>query len=219
MQKLKELYRRALEVSERLRTSDKALILITVAIVVPVVYFYFIYPAQQSYVKRAKTSCTNARTRFDRLKAEEDAAEANRAEMQSRQEELSAINSLVVGTDAAIQLINSISNYAAKNSLDVKFLRKQAQFDRVYEKAFTPRDGNGLPDEQSRFTYKLLPVEISFKSKSSNFLALLNYIESFKKLNYTIRKLTASRSEDGRVDVSVTFEIIVELKFASGGNS
>ncbi len=219
IEKVKKYYNAALEGSEKLRSGDRAIIITALVIVMPLVFFSFVYPAQEFSLKKTKNICDNARSKFDRLKSEDDAAQAKAEEMASKKAELDHLNGLILGSDAAIQLLNAVTNFAEKNSLDIKFMKKHAQFDRIYERVFLPKDASGAPDEAARILCKVLPVEIVLRSTTAEFLMFMNFIEGFKKLNFATRKFNASRTDDGKIEAVITLEMILEVKFAAGGGT
>jgi len=157
--------------------------------------------------------------RFEKIEAEQKRADEMRDELARGEELVKHINSLVMNPDDAVQIINVISELLVKNNISINFLKNNAQFDRIYEKAHSPRLETGEIDQASRFNYKLLPMEFSFRSTPLEYLSFLNIICGFKNLNYNMKKMTASRTNDGKVDVNIILEIIVELNLFTQKNS
>ncbi|HNY12556.1 MAG TPA: hypothetical protein PKK26_13285 [Candidatus Wallbacteria bacterium] len=219
LEKIKQYYNAALTGSEKLRSGDRAIIISALLIIMPLVFFSFVYPAQEFSLKKAKNLCENVRSKFNNLKSEENAAQAKAEEIAAKKAEMDYLNDLILGSDAAIQLLNAVTNFAEKNSLDIKFMKKHAQFDKIYEKAFLPKDASGAPDEASRIFCKVLPVEVVLRSTTAEFLMFINFIEGFKKLNFVFRKFNASRTDDGKIEAVITLEMILEVKFAQGGGN
>lgn len=212
--KMKKQYHDAAMKVEAMKTTDRLLITLAAILVVPFVFFYFIYPGQNSSIKKMKTQLAGTRARYETLKNEADGVGRNADELKKSEGELKAIDALVLTSDAGVQFINTISNNVVKNGLDIKFIKKTAKYDGVYEKVSVALDPSGKPDETTRFSYKMLPIEISFKSTAADMMAFLNMIEGFKNINFSTRKITADRTEDGSVEVTMVLEILIEIKFS-----
>ncbi len=214
MNKMKRRYHDAAMKVEGMKTTDRLIITITSILVVPFIFFYFIYPGQQASIKKMRTQLAGDRARYETIKNEADGVERNANELKNSEGELKKIDALILTSDAGVQFINTISNNVAKNGLDIKFIKKTAKYDGVYEKIFVAPDSSGKPDETTRFSYKMLPVEISFKSTSADMMAFFNMVEGFKNINFSTRKITVERTEDGSVEATMVIEILIDIKFS-----
>ena len=211
MKKFKEAYNKISEKAARLSWNEKALVLGVIFIITPLIYIYMIYPWQAAALKKAEQEYKQAKLRHDRLAQEQAGCEEMKSEMASGEELVKFINALVMNADDAIQIINIISELIAKNDLSINFLKNGAQFERIYEKTYIPKNAAGESDPAAKFSYKILPVEFAFRSSPIDFLSFLNILEGFKNLNFNIKRMSASRSNDGKVDVNIIMEIIIEL--------
>lgn len=216
MNKLKELYARMSEAAAGLSWNEKALTLAVIFIFTPAIYLYAVYPWQAGLVKKAAREHSQAKARYERIAAEQDRCDRMKAEVAAGEEVSKFINGLVMNPDDAVQMINVISEMIARNDLSINFIKNSAQFERIYEKTHAPRNEAGEIDAAARFSYKVLPVEFAFRSTPLDFMAFLNIVEGFRNLNFNIRRMSASRSNDGKVDVSIIVEIIIELNLFSG---
>ena len=212
--KMKRQYHDAALKVENLKTTDRLIITLAAVLVLPFIFFYFVYPGQQASIKKIKTQLAGAKARYETLKNEADGVDRNAGELKKSEGELKAIDALVLTSDAGVQFINTISNNVIKNGLDIKFIKKTAKYDGVYEKTSVALDPSGKPDETTRFSYKMLPIEISFKSTAADMMAFFNMIEGFKNINFSTRKITAERTEDGSVEATLVIEILIEIKFS-----
>ncbi|MEZ7891542.1 MAG: hypothetical protein QMC67_07330 [Candidatus Wallbacteria bacterium] len=212
-------YEKALESSKKLKFTDQALILAAVIFLIPFMFFYFIAPAQSSAIKKGKAVNSAARMRLEKLRAEENLARSNEDEMGQRENELKFINGLVLSSDSAIQFLNNITNLVESNTMEIKFVKKNAQFDRVYEKVYTPKGPDGAADEGMKISYKLLPIEIVFISGTSDFICFMHIIEGFKKLNYIVKKVNVSKTADNKIEAQLTIEILVDVNFLTAPKS
>ncbi|OQA81358.1 MAG: hypothetical protein BWY32_00404 [bacterium ADurb.Bin243] len=219
MNKLKALYEKITENAALMSWNEKAMVLCVVFIITPLLYFYGVYPSLKNSLDKSISGCNQARVRFEKIEAEQKRADEMRDELARGEELVKHINSLVMNPDDAVQIINVISELLVKNNISINFLKNNAQFDRIYEKAHSPRLETGEIDQASRFNYKLLPMEFSFRSTPLEYLSFLNIICGFKNLNYNMKKMTASRTNDGKVDVNIILEIIVELNLFTQKNS
>lgn len=211
MQKFKEAYNQISEKAARLSWNEKALVLGVIFIITPLIYIYLIYPWQTASLKKAEQEYKQAKLRHDRLAGEQSGCERMKSEMASGEELVKFINGLVMNADDAIQVINIISELIAKNDLSINFLKNGAQFERIFEKTYMPKNADGTADPAAKFSYRILPVEFAFRSSPIDFLSFLNILEGFKNLNFNIKRMSASRSNDGKVDVNIILEIIIEL--------
>jgi hypothetical protein len=219
MQKIKEIYTKIAETSERLSWNEKALTLGVILILTPVFYFYLIYPWQSEALKKASREYKQSKARFEALDAERAKCEDMSSEINKGDEVMKYINGLILNPDDAIQVINVISELINKNALTINFLKNSAQFERIYEKMHMPKTEDGRNDAAAKFSFRILPIEFAFRSSPIDFLSFLNIIEGFKNLNYNIKRINASRSNDGRVDVNIIMEIIVELNLYEPKNT
>lgn len=214
MDKIKRRYHDAAMKIEGMKTTDRLIIAIAPVLIAPFIFFYFIYPGQQAAIKKMKTQLAGDRARYETVKNEADGVERNAGELKNSEGELKKIDALILTSDAGVQFINTISNNVTKNGLDIKFIKKTAKYDGVYEKTFAAVDAAGKPDETTRFSYKMLPIEISFKSTASDMMAFFNMVEGFKNVNFSTRKITVERTEDGSVEATVVIEILIDVKFS-----
>jgi hypothetical protein len=219
MNKFKEAYNKISEKVAKFSWNEKALVLGIIFILLPAVYTYLIYPWQADMIKKADREYKQSRQRYDRLARQQSACEEMRSEMGRGEELVKFINALVMSPDDAIQIINIISELIVKNALSINFLKNSAQFERIYEKTHRPATGDAEADQAAKFSYKVLPVEFAFRCPPIDFLAFLNIVEGFKNLNFNIKRMSASRSNDGQVDVNIIVEIIVELNLYTPKNS
>ncbi len=219
VQKIKEIYGKIVETSQRLSWNEKALSLGVILFLTPVFYFYLIYPWQSEALKKASREYNQSKARFEALDAERARCEQMSREIKKGDEIVKYINGLILNPDDAIQIINVISELIDKNRLAINFLKNSAQFERIYEKINTSKTEDGRNDLQAKFSFRILPIELAFRSSPLDFLSLLNIIEGFKNLNYNIKRVNASRSNDGRVDVNIIMEIIVELNLYEPNNT
>jgi len=218
MQKFKEAYDKIAEKASRLSWNEKALVLGVIFILSPLIYIYLIFPAQAGWLKKAEQEFKQSRQKHDRLAQELRSCEEMRAEIVRGEELIKFINGLVMSPDDAIQVINIISELIVKNDISINFLKNSAQFERIFEKTYMSRNADGENEPESRFRYKILPVEFAFRSTAADFLSFLNILEGFKNLNFNLRRMSASRSNDGKVDVNIIIEIIVELNLFTQNN-
>ncbi|HNY11917.1 MAG TPA: hypothetical protein PKK26_10040 [Candidatus Wallbacteria bacterium] len=214
MDKVKRRYNDAAMKVEGLKTTDRLIIALASLLIAPFIFSYFIYPAQQASIKKMKTQLAAASARYETLKNEANGVDRNANELKNSEGELKKIDALILTSDAGVQFINTISNNVIKNGLDIKFIKKTAKYDGVYEKTSVTLDAGGKPDETTRFSYKMLPIEISFKSTAGDMMAFFNMVEGFKNVNFSTRKITADRTDDGSVDVTMVIEILIEIKFS-----
>ncbi len=219
MRKIKEIYNKIAETSEKLSWNEKALTLSVILFLTPIFYFYLIYPWQSEALKKASREYNQAKFRFEALDAEREKCVNMSAEINKGDEIIKYINGLILNPDDAIQIINVISELINKNGLVINFLKNSAQFERIYEKMHIAKTDDGQNDPAAKFSFRILPIEFAFRSSPIDFLSFLNIIEGFKNLNYNIKRINASRSNDGRVDVNIIMEIIVELNLYAPENS
>ncbi len=219
MHKIKEIYNKIAEISEKLSWNEKALTLCVILFLTPVFYFYLIYPWQSEALKKASREYNQSKIRFEALDAERQKCVNMSEEINQGGEIMKYINGLILNPDDAIQIINVISELISKNGLSINFLKNSAQFERIYEKMHIPKTEDGQNDHAAKFSFRILPIEFAFRSSPIDFLSFLNIIEGFKNLNYNIKRVNASRSNDGRVDVNIIMEIIVELNLYTPKNS
>jgi hypothetical protein len=212
--KLKQSYTQYSNKIEAIKITDKIMIALVIILVPPFIFFYFIYPRQASQIKKNKISLEIVRSRYDTLKNEAGRIERNAEEIKNAGERLKQIDALALEPGAGVQFINAISYNAVKNGLDIKFIKKTAKYDQIYQKSYAAFDEAGNIDESSRFNYKLLPVEITFRSSSADMIAFFNMLEGFKKVNYLTRRINAVRTDDGNCEVSVILELLIEVKFS-----
>lgn len=196
------------------KTSEKILLFCTVLFCVPIFFYFLVFPYQESSVKSLRSACAAVRARHSVLSSEDEAAKSSEEGIKRNESKIAEMEGLVLGNDSAIQMLNVISNMVEKHSLDIKFTRKNPQFDRIYEKSYVPKGSDGQPDEASRFSYKMLPVEIGFRSTSADFLTFMNILEGFRRLNFSLRRVSAVRTDDGKVDATVIIEFLVDIKFS-----
>jgi len=154
--KILKKYHEALEASKKLKFTDQILILSAVVFLIPFMFFYFVSPAQTAGIKKSKAVNSMVKMKFEKLKAEDNLARSNEDEMMQRESELKFINGLVLSSDSAIQFLNTISNMVESNTLEIKFIKKNAQFDKIYEKVYIPKNPDGSVDESVKINYKLL---------------------------------------------------------------
>ncbi|HBC74401.1 MAG TPA: hypothetical protein DC017_06020 [Candidatus Wallbacteria bacterium] len=219
MNKFKEAYNKINENAAKFSWNEKALVLGIIFIVLPAIYMYLIYPWQADMIKKADREYKQSRQRHDRLAQQQSACEEMRSEMGRGEELMKFINALVMSPDDAIQIINIISELIVKNALSINFLKNSAQFERIYEKIHRPSTSDAEADQAAKFSYKVLPIEFAFRCQPIDFFAFLNIVEGFKNLNFNIKRMSASRSNDGQVDVNIIVEIIVELNLYTAKNS
>lgn len=212
--KLKQSYVLHSSKVETLKITDRLMIILVVILVPPFIFFYFIYPQQALQAKKNKTSLEMARSRYNTIKNEAERIERNAEEIKNAAGQLKEIDALALEPGAGVQFINAISYNAVKNGLDIKFIKKTAKYDQIYQKSHASVDEAGNIDESSRFNYKLLPVEITFKASSADMIAFFNMLEGFKKVNYLMRRINAVRTDDGSCEVNAILELLIEVKFS-----
>ncbi|HOT77133.1 MAG TPA: hypothetical protein PK467_15185 [Candidatus Wallbacteria bacterium] len=212
-QDLKSRYRSASESLEAMKTSDKLIIALTVLLVIPFIFFYFIYPAQALQIKRLGSDLKSSRLRFANLSENAERVEKKAAEARGAEAELNKkISSLVYSADSGAQFIDFLSNAGLKSGLDMKIIKKRAKYDEIYEKTHIFREEGLSDDDAPRFSYKLLPLEITFRSSSADMMAFFNIMEGYKNVNFFTRSVNAVRTDDGNCEVNLVLEIIIELK-------
>ncbi len=212
--KLKQSYVLHSSKVETLKITDRLMIILVVILVPPFIFFYFLYPQQALQAKKNKTSLEMARSRYNTIKNEAERIERNAEEIKNAAGLLKEIDALALEPGAGVQFINAISYNAVKSGLDIKFIKKTAKYDQIYQKSYASVDEAGNIDESSRFNYKLLPVEITFKASSADMIAFFNMLEGFKKVNYLMRRINAVRTDDGNCEVNAILELLIEVKFS-----
>jgi len=215
--RLYEIYEKLNSRASAFKTSEKIMIFSAILFCVPMLFFYIIFPYQETTIKKLSSACASVKARYSVLSAEDDLARNDSEDIVKNESKLAELDRMVLGNDSAIQMINVITNIVESNALDIKFTKKTPQFDRIYEKSHSPRDPDGKQDENSRFTYKLLPIEIGFRSSTADFLVFLHILEGFKNLNFSIKRLSASRTNDGKIEAAVIIEILVDIRFSRNG--
>ncbi len=211
---LKSKYAEVSNKIEAIKITDRVIIVLCVVLISPFIFFYFIYPQQASQIKKNKAALQMVRGRYETLKNEADRLEKNAEEIKNAAQQIKLIDALALEPGAGVQFINAISFNALKDGLDIKFIKKTAKYDQIYEKSYAAVDEAGNTDETSRFNYKLLPIEITFRSSAADMAAFFNMLEGFKKINYFTRRVNAVRTDDGNCEVSVILEILIEVKFS-----
>lgn len=199
--------------SSRLGFSDKFLILAGALLVPPLLYLALLGPWIDDSLRKARGAVVAQRTRCERLAADALAADAAEAETRKNAGEIAAVDRLVLTSDAAMQLINELTTLADKAGLDIRFLKKNAQFDRIRDRRFSPPATDGAPPDPTRaFTWRVLPIEIVFNAKTPDTLAFLHILEGFRRLNAGIRKLSIT-SDGAQLTVTLGIELIVDVKY------
>ena len=209
--KLKPKYIDSSNKIEALKSSDKLMLVLAVILLPPFLFYYFIYDSQAAVIKKARFALAVETRKFETLQNAAEAAEKCAKELSAGAADLKKIDSLAMEPRLGFQFIDSISYYADKNGLDVKFSKKTPH--EIYIKSYAPADEAGQVDETGRFSCKLLPIEIAFRSSAADMMAFFNMMDGFKKVNFLTRKISAVRTDDGNCEVNMILEILIELNF------
>jgi len=207
--KLKPKYIESSNKIEALKFFDKLMLVLVVILLPPFLFFYFIYDSQAAVIKKSSSSLAIEKKRYDTLQTAEIEIQKCVKEMSAGAADLKKIDSLAMEPRLGFQFIDSISYYADKNGLNIKFSKKTHH--ESYVKSYAPADEAGLIDESGRFNYKLLPIEIGFRSSAADMIAFFNMMDGFKKVNFLTRKISVVRTDDGNCEVNMILEILIEL--------
>lgn len=207
---LKERYSRMAQKVEAQKLTDRVMMVMVLALAAPFVFFYWIDPYQSSALAKARLALSTETTRYNMVLAAEEEKARRQAEMARGATEIGKIDALVLEPRLAFQFIDSISHYAAKNGLKINFIKKTPH--ESYSKTYSPpADGSGQVDEEAKFSYRVLPIEIIFRSTAADMTAFFGMLEGFGRVNFLTKKITVTRTDDGECEVGLVLEILIEL--------